>query len=82
MRYRKKGIGTGLLEAAVSQCRSRGWPGPVFAEQHANSARLVPRWFHASFEREGEAGEGVTGGGDGRFRDGGSRDRAIAAVLF
>jgi len=51
MRYRKKGIGIGLLEAAVSQCRLRGWPGPVFAEQHANSARLVPRWFHASFEK-------------------------------
>jgi acetyltransferase (GNAT) family protein len=51
IRYRNKGIGTGLLEYAVSQCRSRGWPGPVFAEQHANSARLVPRWFHASFEK-------------------------------
>ncbi|OXV10807.1 hypothetical protein Egran_01432 [Elaphomyces granulatus] len=51
MRYRNKGIGTGLLEYAVSQCRSRGWPGPVFAEQHANSTRLVPRWFQASFEK-------------------------------
>ncbi|OXV09828.1 hypothetical protein Egran_02409 [Elaphomyces granulatus] len=51
MRFRKKGIETGLLEAAVSQCRLRGWPGPVFAKQHANSARLVPRWFHASFEK-------------------------------
>lgn len=51
VRYRNKGIGTGLLEAAVSQCLSRRWPGLVFAEQHANSARLVPRWFHASFEK-------------------------------
>ncbi|KAN0072786.1 hypothetical protein V8E54_008900 [Elaphomyces granulatus] len=25
--------------------------GPVFAEQHANSALLVLRWFHASFEK-------------------------------
>ena len=51
VRYRNKGIGTGLLEAAVSQCLLRRWPGPVFDEQHANSARLVPRWFHASFEK-------------------------------
>jgi len=51
VRYRNKGIGTGLLEAAVSQCLSRRWPGLVFAGQHANSARLVPRWFHTPFKK-------------------------------
>lgn len=44
-RYRTKGIGTGLLEEAVSFCRKNSWEGPVFDEHHANSVRLLPAMF-------------------------------------
>jgi hypothetical protein len=42
IRYRGKGIGTGLLEAAVETCQKRGWKGPFFDEAHANAARVFP----------------------------------------
>ncbi|KAK5551939.1 hypothetical protein LTR46_010056 [Exophiala xenobiotica] len=44
-RYRRKGIGQGLLEEAVKLCQTKGWSGPEFADDHANSARLVPAPF-------------------------------------
>lgn len=50
-RYRRKGVGTGLLEEAVSVCREKRWNGPVFDDNHANSAQLLPRMFNARFER-------------------------------
>lgn len=51
-RYRTKGIGTGLLEEAVTLCRKNSWEGPVFDEHHANSVRLLPAMFLGDlFER-------------------------------
>ncbi|OXV10523.1 hypothetical protein Egran_01717 [Elaphomyces granulatus] len=44
MRYRKKGIGTGLLEAAVSQCRLRGWVCRATCEFGTVGTALVPRF--------------------------------------
>ncbi|KEF55762.1 uncharacterized protein A1O9_08513 [Exophiala aquamarina CBS 119918] len=48
-RYRHKGIGTGLLEEAVALAQSKGWHGPEFAEDHANSAKLMPMTFLSGF---------------------------------
>jgi ribosomal protein S18 acetylase RimI-like enzyme len=53
-RYRNKGIGTGLLEEAVTLCKknNNNWEGPVFDEHHANSVRLLPGMFlKGRFER-------------------------------
>ncbi|RMZ84673.1 hypothetical protein DV737_g972, partial [Chaetothyriales sp. CBS 132003] len=51
-RYRRKGIGTELLEEAINVCRAKGWQGPEFAADHANSARLLPlRTYDGPFEQ-------------------------------
>ncbi len=72
-RYRRKGIGQALLEEAVKLCRANGWSGPEFADDHANSARLLPGTFNGGFsKRERQAREmlervkeemGAVGGG-------------------
>lgn len=57
-RYRRKGIGQGLLEEAVALCRSKGWNGPEFADDHANSAQVLPPTFNGGFKkREKQARE-------------------------
>ncbi|KAL1970391.1 hypothetical protein VTN77DRAFT_5551 [Rasamsonia byssochlamydoides] len=62
-RYRNKGIGTGLLEEAVSLCRRNAWEGPVFDEHHANSARLLPGIFLGDvFEKREVKARGVLEG--------------------
>ncbi|RMZ90291.1 hypothetical protein DV736_g2465, partial [Chaetothyriales sp. CBS 134916] len=51
-RYRRKGIGTELLEEAIKICQVKGWQGPEFAADHANSARLLPlRTYDGPFEK-------------------------------
>jgi Acetyltransferase (GNAT) family len=50
-RYRRKGIGLGLLEEAVKICADRGWSGPTFADDHANSGRILPSIFNGGFDR-------------------------------
>ena len=50
-RYRRKGVGTELLEEAVKLCQERGWQGPEFADDHANSARILPKQFNGGFNR-------------------------------
>ena len=49
-RYRKKGLGTGLLEEAVKVCQEKGWTGPSFADEHANSGRLLWPLFNGAME--------------------------------
>ncbi len=57
-RYRRKGIGQGLLEEAVALCQSKGWQGPEFADEHANSAKLIHPTFSGGFKkREQQAKE-------------------------
>ncbi|KAF7512158.1 hypothetical protein GJ744_002320 [Endocarpon pusillum] len=57
-KYRRKGVGAALLEEAVKLCRHKRWSGPVFAADHANSARVLPGLFNAGFEaRERRARE-------------------------
>lgn len=50
-RYRRKGVGTGLLEEAIKMCADRGWSGPTFADDHANSGSILPGIFNGGFER-------------------------------
>ncbi len=50
-RYRQKGVGTELLEQAVTLCQEKGWLGPDFANDHANSARILPRTFNGGFNK-------------------------------
>ena len=50
-RYRRKGVGLGLLEEAIKVCADRGWGGPAFADDHANSGRVLPGVFNGGFER-------------------------------
>ncbi|OJJ50630.1 hypothetical protein ASPZODRAFT_126528 [Penicilliopsis zonata CBS 506.65] len=49
-RYRGKGVGRDLLEEAVKFCRDKGWEGPVFDDEHANSARVLPGMFNGGFD--------------------------------
>lgn len=56
-KYRGKGVGGGLLEEAVRICKERGCT-PTFAEEHANSGRILPNMFNKGFEeRERKAQE-------------------------
>lgn len=49
-RYRRKGLGTGLLEEAVKVCQEKGWSGPSFATEHANSGRVLWPLFNGAME--------------------------------
>lgn len=49
-KYRGKGVGGALLEETVKLCQEQGWTGPVFATDHANSARVLPGIFNGGFE--------------------------------
>lgn len=50
-RYRHKGVGTALLEEAITLCQNNGWGGPEFADDHANSKRLLPKLFHRGMDK-------------------------------
>lgn len=51
LRYRGKGVGTGLLEEAVKETVRRGGEGVEFAEEHANSRRFMPQYFNGFLDR-------------------------------
>ncbi|OQV04268.1 hypothetical protein CLAIMM_09178 [Cladophialophora immunda] len=51
-RYRHKGVGQGLLEEAIALCQQKGWSGPEFAEDHANSADVVHATFSGGFKKK------------------------------
>ncbi|KAH7039040.1 hypothetical protein B0J12DRAFT_580550, partial [Macrophomina phaseolina] len=51
LRYRGKGVGTGLLEEAVKETVKRGGEGVEFAEDHANSRRFLPHYFNGFLDR-------------------------------
>ncbi|KAL5361815.1 hypothetical protein BJX96DRAFT_176579 [Aspergillus floccosus] len=51
-RYRRQGVGVGLLEEAVALCKSKGWEGLEFDEKHANAKRVLPAFFRGGEESE------------------------------
>ncbi|KIW90797.1 uncharacterized protein Z519_08580 [Cladophialophora bantiana CBS 173.52] len=51
-RYRRKGVGQGLLEEAIALCQRKGWSGPEFAEDHANSANVLHPTFSGGFRKK------------------------------
>jgi GNAT superfamily N-acetyltransferase len=50
-RYRHRGVGTALLEEAVILCKNNDWEGPEFDENHANSRRILPKFFQRGVEQ-------------------------------
>lgn len=48
-RYRRQGVGRGLLERAVELCQEQGWGMPIFSQRHANVAQ---GWARGTFEEE------------------------------
>ncbi|KAL9111021.1 MAG: hypothetical protein Q9227_004454 [Pyrenula ochraceoflavens] len=59
-RYRRKGVGGGLLEEAVRICKERGCT-PNFADDHANSGRVLPAIFNGGFEKQETKARDVLG---------------------
>ncbi|KAF2771456.1 hypothetical protein EJ03DRAFT_325510 [Teratosphaeria nubilosa] len=51
LRYRKKGVGTALLEEAIKEAKQKGAETIEFAEDHANSKRFLPAMFNGPFNR-------------------------------
>jgi ribosomal protein S18 acetylase RimI-like enzyme len=50
-RLRRRGVGTELLEEAIRICQEKGWQGPEFATDHANSARILVKQFNGPFDK-------------------------------
>ncbi|KGQ01770.1 hypothetical protein PAAG_11491 [Paracoccidioides lutzii Pb01] len=46
---RHQGVGRKLLEEAVAYCRLRTLDGPIFADDHANAALMLPNVFNVKF---------------------------------
>ncbi|CAI6332565.1 unnamed protein product [Periconia digitata] len=51
-KYRGKGIGESLLEEAVKVAGERGADGIVFAEDHANSKRVLPAVYNSFLDKQ------------------------------
>ncbi|KAK8160830.1 hypothetical protein BKA80DRAFT_109055 [Phyllosticta citrichinensis] len=51
LKYRGKGVGLALLEEAVRETVRRGRESVEFADDHANSHRILPAYFNGNFER-------------------------------
>ncbi|KAL1955146.1 hypothetical protein VTO42DRAFT_8961 [Malbranchea cinnamomea] len=49
--HRMQGVGVRLLEEAAANCRLRSLDGPIFAEDHANAARVLPHMLNGAFEK-------------------------------
>jgi len=50
LRFRGKGVGTGLLEEVVKNVEKRGGDEVVFAEEHANSKRILYSMYNGVFD--------------------------------
>ncbi|KAF1990733.1 hypothetical protein K402DRAFT_389649 [Aulographum hederae CBS 113979] len=51
LKYRGKGIGTGLLEDAVEMVNKKGGDGLDFAYDHAHSDRILKEFYNKPFDR-------------------------------
>lgn len=50
--HRFQGVGSRLLEVAISNCRLRTLDGPMFADDHANSRWFLPGMFNVVFDKQ------------------------------
>lgn len=52
-KYRRKEVGTALLEDAIKLAKAKGWTtdGVEFAEDHANHKRVLPAIFNAPLDK-------------------------------
>ncbi|EME78281.1 uncharacterized protein MYCFIDRAFT_216598 [Pseudocercospora fijiensis CIRAD86] len=51
LKYRGKGVGSGLLEDAVKEAKKKGAESLEFDDDHANSKRVLPRMYNGAFDR-------------------------------
>ncbi|KAK4494291.1 hypothetical protein PRZ48_014589 [Zasmidium cellare] len=51
LRYRHKGVGKALLEDAVTEAKKKGAESLEFADDHANSTRILPRMYNGAMDR-------------------------------
>ncbi|KXT12079.1 hypothetical protein AC579_1858 [Pseudocercospora musae] len=51
LKYRGKGVGSGLLEDAVTEAKKKGAESLEFDDDHANSKRVLPRMYNGAFDR-------------------------------
>ncbi|KAI5362766.1 putative GNAT domain, acyl-CoA N-acyltransferase [Septoria linicola] len=51
LKYRHKGVGGALLEDAVSAAKKKGAESLEFAEEHANSQRVLPKLYNGAMNR-------------------------------
>ncbi|KAK5111268.1 hypothetical protein LTR85_012209 [Meristemomyces frigidus] len=51
LKYRKKGVGASLLEEAVKEARKKGAETVEFADDHANSLRVLYAMYNGSFDK-------------------------------
>ncbi|KAF2166107.1 hypothetical protein M409DRAFT_66978 [Zasmidium cellare ATCC 36951] len=51
LRYRHKGVGKALLEDAVKEAKKKGAESLEFADDHANSTRILPKMYNGAMDR-------------------------------
>ncbi|ORY16757.1 acetyltransferas-like protein [Clohesyomyces aquaticus] len=51
LKYRGKGVGEGLLEEAVKVAGEKGADGIVFDRDHANSKRILPKFYNGFLDK-------------------------------
>ncbi|UJO20720.1 uncharacterized protein CLAFUR5_10958 [Fulvia fulva] len=51
LKYRGKGVGSGLLDEAVKEAKKKGAEGLEFDDTHANSVRILPSIYNGAFDR-------------------------------
>ncbi|KAJ5726852.1 hypothetical protein N7493_005879 [Penicillium malachiteum] len=49
--YRGFGVGRNILQYAIEHTVDRGWDGPEFAVDHANSLRILPAFLNGKMDR-------------------------------
>ncbi|WPH04454.1 Hypothetical protein R9X50_00734500 [Acrodontium crateriforme] len=56
LKYRHKGVGTALLEEAVKEAKKKGAETLEFAEEHANSKRVLYSFYNKRFDNREQKG--------------------------
>ena len=79
-RYRGREIGLGLLEEVVRVCREKGWQGPEFDANHANSKRYLWGVFNGGFEKGDKRARAALERVIGEVKGGGAGDAESQVV--